>query len=65
VTFDREFSRRRRQNPIGHHIWLDCPEPTAAGVLQTHLAEVLDLLRREHVVIRVTEHSVNAWSKSG
>jgi predicted nuclease of predicted toxin-antitoxin system len=64
VTFDREFSQRRRKNPIGHHIWMSCPEPRAALVLQGHLTEVLQLLRRQHVTILVTVETVTAWSKS-
>jgi hypothetical protein len=64
ITFDREFSQRRRDNPIGHHIWLSCIEPKASLVLQDHLAEVLHLLRRQHVTIRVTEDGVTSWSRS-
>jgi predicted nuclease of predicted toxin-antitoxin system len=37
VTLDREFSQRRRKNPIGHHVWLHCPDPEAAAVLGAHL----------------------------
>lgn len=62
ITFDREFSQRRIHNPIGRHIWLRCSPPRAAPVLRSHLAEVLALLHREHVAIRVTEDEVRAWS---
>jgi predicted nuclease of predicted toxin-antitoxin system len=37
VTMDREFSQRRLKNPIGHHVWLRCPEPDAAALLGAHL----------------------------
>jgi predicted nuclease of predicted toxin-antitoxin system len=63
ITFDREFSQRRRENPIGHHIWLSCPEHKAALVLLEHLGQILQLLHREHVMIRVTEDGVIPWSR--
>ena len=44
VTMDREFSERRRKNPIGRHIRLRCHEPEAASILRNHLAEVLEYL---------------------
>lgn len=49
VTLDREFSQRRRKNPIGRHVWLHCPDPEAAAVLDAHLVEVLRLLHRTNV----------------
>jgi predicted nuclease of predicted toxin-antitoxin system len=63
VTFDQEFSRRRRKNPIGRHVWLRCPEPRAAAVLRAHLPEVVDLLHREHVTIEVSGKGVRAASR--
>ena len=64
VTFDQEFSRRRRKNPIGRHIWLRCSEPNAAAVLRAHLPDVLALLHREHVTIEVGVKRVSAKSRS-
>ena len=64
VTFDREFSRRRRANPIGRHVWLRCAPPIAAAVLEDHLPEVLELLRREHVTVEVNQSGVRATSKA-
>ena len=64
ITLDKEFSLRRLRNPIGHHVWLRCPEPKAADVLRMHLVEVLDLLRRDHVAILVAEAHVSARSRS-
>jgi predicted nuclease of predicted toxin-antitoxin system len=64
VTFDREFSGRRRDNPIGRHVWLRCTPPAAAAVLRDHLHEVLELLHREHVTIEVNDRGVRATSKA-
>ena len=63
VTMDREFSRRRRRDPIGHHIRLRCTDPDAAAVLDDALAEVLSLLRRTDVTITVSRHGVEGASK--
>ena len=60
VTLDREFSQRRRRNTIGHHIWLHCPEPEAAAVLDTWLADVLSYLRRADVTLIVSRQGVKA-----
>jgi predicted nuclease of predicted toxin-antitoxin system len=62
VTLDKEFSQRRLKNSIGHHIWLRCPEPEAAGLLRAHLAEVLRLLHRADVTITVSKKGVDAKS---
>jgi hypothetical protein len=64
VTFDREFIRRRRDNPIGRHVWLRCAPIIAAAVLGDHLGEVLELLHRDHVTIEVNESGVRATSKA-
>lgn len=58
VTFDREFTARRRRNAIGRHVMLRCVEPDAAHVLETHLGEVLELLHREHVTVKVSKDGV-------
>lgn len=43
VTHDREFSRRRRADPIGRRIELRCSETKAAEALMRHLDQVLQL----------------------
>lgn len=40
VTHDKEFSRRRQKNVVGHHVWLRCVEWEAADLLLSHLAEI-------------------------
>ena len=62
VTLDRQFSQRRRKNPIGQHIRLRCAEPEAAQVLETHLSKVLEYLERDHVTLTVSQHGVTAES---
>lgn len=46
VTHDREFSRRRRQNTIGLHVFLDCLEPDAVSLVDKHLDEMVEALER-------------------
>lgn len=58
VTIDRPFSDRRRRNAIGRHLRLRCVEPEAASVLEEHLDEVVELLHREHVTIKVSKAGV-------
>jgi len=54
VTLDREFTLRRRKNPIGRHIQLRCTEPEAAQILESHLLQVLEYLERDHVTVIVS-----------
>jgi len=63
VTLDRQFSERRRRNPIGQHIRLRCREPEAAGVLAMHLPKVLEYLDRDHVTLTVSQQGVRADSE--
>ncbi|SRR6266851_7574622 len=63
VTMDPEFSERRRENPIGRHIRLRCREPDAAGVMRSHLADVLAYLERDHVMLTVSKDGVRADSE--
>ena len=44
VTHDREFSRRRRKNVVGRHVFLRCNEWEAADLLEKHLEQVLRVL---------------------
>lgn len=62
VTLDREFTMRRRRNPIGRHIRLRCTEPEAAVVLAGRLVEVLGYLERDHVTVVVSKLEVKADS---
>lgn len=66
VSTDREFSRRRMKNAIGHHVWLRCLDWEADAVLEAHLAEVVDRLQaRSDLTIRVSVDSLTdslAWS---
>lgn len=66
VSTDREFSRRRMKNAIGHHVWLRCLDWEANAVLEAHLAEVVDPLEaRSDLTIRVSVDGLtdsSAWS---
>jgi predicted nuclease of predicted toxin-antitoxin system len=66
VSTDREFSRRRMKNAIGRHVWLRCQDWEADGVLETHVAEVVNQLEaRSDLTIRVSADGLtdsSAWS---
>lgn len=66
VSTDREFSRRRMKNAIGHHVWLRCLDWEADAVLEAHLAEVVSRLEaRSDLTIRVSVDALSdssAWS---
>jgi predicted nuclease of predicted toxin-antitoxin system len=53
LTHDKEFSRRRRRNVIGWHVFLRCNEWDAADVIERRLDEMLQVL----------EHNDNVWMK--
>jgi predicted nuclease of predicted toxin-antitoxin system len=63
VTLDRRFMQRRQVNPIGRHIRLHCTEPEAARCLTRQLAEVLELLERDHVTITISQDAIKADSE--
>lgn len=46
VTHDREFSRWRKRNCIGRHVFLKCDEPDARDLLEAHMDELVDILQR-------------------
>jgi predicted nuclease of predicted toxin-antitoxin system len=55
VTTDREFSRRRMKNAIGHHVWLRCLDWKADALFDSHLTQVVSRLRaRSDLTIRVS-----------
>jgi hypothetical protein len=60
VSCDSEFSRRRRKNAIGRHVYLNCPKPAAAEVLARHLDDVIALLQNDNVTVTVTRSTVSA-----
>jgi predicted nuclease of predicted toxin-antitoxin system len=66
VSSDREFSRRRMQNAIGHHVWLRCLDWEAAAVLEAHLVEVVTRIEaRSDLTVRVSVDGLtdsSAWS---
>ena len=52
VTHDREFSRRRRMNVVGTHIWLRCLEWEAESLVLGYLPAI-DALVRSYVDIYI------------
>jgi predicted nuclease of predicted toxin-antitoxin system len=62
ISLDAQFMQRRRANAIGRHVRVRCLEPEAAGVLQGHLEEVLEYLKRDHVTVTVSQDHVKADS---
>lgn len=44
LTHDREFSNRRKRNPIGRHVRLACREPDGPAVLERFLDELVQRL---------------------
>jgi hypothetical protein len=66
IGTDREFSRRRMQNAIGHHVWLRCPDWEAAAVLEAHLVEVVTRIdARSDLTVLVSVDGMtdsSAWS---
>jgi len=66
VSTDREFSRRRMKNAIGHHVWLRCLDWEADVVLEANVGEVARRLQaRSDLTIRVSSDGLlesSAWS---
>lgn len=66
VSTDVEFSRRRMNNAIGHHVWLRCKDWEADAVLEVRLAEVVSRLEaRSDLTIRVSADGLtdsSAWA---
>lgn len=55
LSHDVEFSKRRRRNVIGRHVWLRCNEWEAAELVATCLDDLLPILaRHRHVWVRVS-----------
>ena len=59
ITHDREFTRRRMRNTIGHHIRLNCEQPDSPAIVAAHLEKILESLKGiENVVLLVSESMV-------
>ena len=50
LTHDREFTQRRRRNPIGRHVRLACKEWEARDVLRGSLAALVPILEARTTV---------------
>lgn len=62
VTHDEAFSRRRRKNVYGKHLWLRCREDAAPGLLRLHLPEVVNQMQyREALVMVVSPSGVEVF----
>jgi predicted nuclease of predicted toxin-antitoxin system len=46
ITHDIEFSKRRRRNVVGRHVFLRCNEWDGPEVIACHLAEIVPVLER-------------------
>lgn len=62
LTHDQGFSKHRRQNVVGRHIWLHCVEWDAADLLEQHLKEILPLVHAFNDVFIELSH--NGWHAS-
>jgi predicted nuclease of predicted toxin-antitoxin system len=63
ITLDREFSRRRRQNTVGRHVWLRCVESEASDLLLEHLDKIMAIVcHRADVVVTVSRTGVSQHS---
>ena len=60
LTHDAAFSKRRRQNVVGQHVWLRCIDLDAADLVAQRLPEIVKLLEHhDHVWIRVSSGGVD------
>lgn len=58
ISHDGEFSKRRRRNVVGQHIFLQCNEWDAADVLTQNLGFIIPVLEHhEDVFVRVSPDS--------
>ncbi|GAA1911327.1 hypothetical protein GCM10009737_10940 [Nocardioides lentus] len=46
VTHDEEFSRWRKKNCVGKHLFLRCEEPDAAELIEKNLADIVPVMER-------------------
>lgn len=59
ITPDRRFSQRRAKNVIGKHVWMRCPDPDVADVLELHLKLVVEIAgHHQDVLMRVSKDSL-------
>ena len=46
LTHDVEFSKRRRRNVVGKHVWLRCVDLEAEALVARRLSEIVQQLER-------------------
>jgi predicted nuclease of predicted toxin-antitoxin system len=46
LTHDKEFSRWRKRNCIGQHVFLKCEEPDARDLIEAHMDDLVEILDR-------------------
>lgn len=60
LTHDGEFSKRRKNNVVGQHVWLRCVDLDAADLVAERLPEIVPLLERhDHIWMRVSSRGVD------
>lgn len=60
ITHDREYTRRRKRNTFGLHVFLRCEQPDAYEIVAHHLDEIEELLNsRDSGVVTVSREG--AW----
>ena len=66
LTHDTEFSKRRRRNVVGKHVWLRCSEMDAADLIEDRIDElVAALCVRKAVWVRLSAEGLSlsfAWT---
>lgn len=63
ITHDKEFSRRRRRNVVGRHVFLRCDEWDGPDVIARHLATILPVLERHSDVwVKLSIGADPEWS---
>jgi hypothetical protein len=62
VTTDRRFSQRKAKNVIGKHVWMRCPDPDVAHVLELHLKLVVEIAdHHQDVLMRVSKDALLSY----
>lgn len=66
VTHDADFSRRRKTNTFGWHVWIRCEQPDAADLVEHHLADLVTALEQQtdFVVELSPRHGVRVFPPS-
>lgn len=59
VSHDREYTRRRKRNTFGLHVFLRCEQPDAYEIVEERLDEIVELLNsRDSGVVTVSREGV-------